>query len=919
MSRTMVQLRGGKGLSAAEQAFLAGQIAEPTQAALDAFLRAPALAAADQAGADVDALIAATGEAFGQEKAALDIHVAAKDALIDDKLDSVDGVVDVQIARVDGAVAVAGETTALAQGVVDKEVATLANIEAAKILVQASVVFAGSYEASAFQAANQATSLFSSLMTVAAAGRRAFTTLAEANSIKATLPDGFLAEVVDTASADAGTYLKKGADLVMVSQFSLSSLGARVANTTPVDTDPASSGPLNFVPFYVTAASDDPAKVINRAGYDPVTGSFFFDKLISPDVSFPNLPAGGQSLFVSKALFEGAGGLSSVVGNYPNDTIGEARGGPGEGLHLRSFGTWNLLTPSSLKTLGMRAAATAPVTNTSGIQPIIVAPDSADPDNTVVNLAWLASDGLLHLSSAFIHSLSAPGFNKAAAPIATPSVLKDSGGAIVSVSTNDNDGQRRYNPFSDPNTWYVFGWAGQSLNGGQASLLHNAYGYNTPPDPSAPNYAAFMAIYNRTYAPLTTIEQNLYPANLLMPNVGSNIVGLTAGITGFVPLVCYNKVPFGTLTQSGETPETQALYTMMALHRADFPNDPVPTFIAINYAVGSSSILNLGPGRPAWTDMQAAVQKIVDLATAANKRVVFVSEHYRGFEADWDIPRHADLANSDPADPTIINGRERETLMRALANRRAQLDEYIRPITGQGSYIRLATDQVQIGASSYTASREPRATGAQLDLHMFEALCISLGSKGAIPANILDFIHPSPHGYNWMGRFDGYLLYRHFCIVEGHQPLKAYRFKQTGALTYQVIWNRHARLLADDTVVNVTDLGAGKGLQIVDSNGTVVPIASVVMTSVNVTTITLAGAYAGFGPPRLNISLVSSGNRRGNKTGARSAIVSYAPLGYMPAPPTFPGEVNDEGTPWPVYPNPLPIYEMAAHQQIALT
>lgn len=43
MNTTVVQLRGGKGLTAAEQAFLAGQIAEPTQAALDAYLRAPAI------------------------------------------------------------------------------------------------------------------------------------------------------------------------------------------------------------------------------------------------------------------------------------------------------------------------------------------------------------------------------------------------------------------------------------------------------------------------------------------------------------------------------------------------------------------------------------------------------------------------------------------------------------------------------------------------------------------------------------------------------------------------------------------------------------------------------------------------------------------------------------------------------------
>ncbi|MES3154466.1 hypothetical protein [Sphingomonas faeni] len=125
MARTIVQLRGGKGLTAAEQAFLAGQIAEPTQAALVPFLRAPALEAAGQARADVDALIAATGTAFGQQKAALDIHVAAKDALIDEAITELGETTSQKVGEVDDAIAASAAQRASIRGDLDAKAPSL--------------------------------------------------------------------------------------------------------------------------------------------------------------------------------------------------------------------------------------------------------------------------------------------------------------------------------------------------------------------------------------------------------------------------------------------------------------------------------------------------------------------------------------------------------------------------------------------------------------------------------------------------------------------------------------------------------------------------------------------------------------------------------------------------------------------------
>ncbi len=110
MGTTVVQLRGGKGLTAAEQAFLAGQIAEPTQAALDAHLRAPALDAAEA--------VEATRVATEETRVATEQTRAAAQSVVDAGDEILGAVPDARAAR-DGAVvaaqlAVEAATTATA-------------------------------------------------------------------------------------------------------------------------------------------------------------------------------------------------------------------------------------------------------------------------------------------------------------------------------------------------------------------------------------------------------------------------------------------------------------------------------------------------------------------------------------------------------------------------------------------------------------------------------------------------------------------------------------------------------------------------------------------------------------------------------------------------------------------------------------
>ncbi len=105
-STTIVQLRGGKGLSAAEQAYLAGKIEEPTQEALDAYLRAPSLEAAEGAQAIVDQQV----ETLGQVEAARQASTLAAIATAADRLKTAQ---DVAKTAEDRAVTTADRTAAV--------------------------------------------------------------------------------------------------------------------------------------------------------------------------------------------------------------------------------------------------------------------------------------------------------------------------------------------------------------------------------------------------------------------------------------------------------------------------------------------------------------------------------------------------------------------------------------------------------------------------------------------------------------------------------------------------------------------------------------------------------------------------------------------------------------------------------------
>ncbi|MES3152945.1 hypothetical protein [Sphingomonas faeni] len=318
MARTIVQLRGGKGLSAAEQAFLAGQIAEPTQAALDAFLRAPALGAADQASADVDALIAATGEAFGQEKAALTAHVAAKDGQIDAAIATVGPALAAAQSDVDDAITELGETTSQKVGEVDDKLASVDGI----VGVQVSRV---DMKLTAVDG------------TISGQVLRVDTKLGQA----------------DTAIAQAQTVVAQG--VAVSSGFSVASVG-------PAGTGIANTAAWNFSRpsrrggFDVSLNYEEVADNQLQAGYDLTTGIYIGALFAGARANL--VRANRCEGFTAGVVTTGSGKLPTANGD-PSGSSTWAISGSG-GLTLEVV---QAVTVNGMKGLRMRASGTATSTS----------------------------------------------------------------------------------------------------------------------------------------------------------------------------------------------------------------------------------------------------------------------------------------------------------------------------------------------------------------------------------------------------------------------------------------------------------------------------------------------------------------------------------------------------------------------------
>lgn len=775
----------------------------------------------------------------------------------------------------------------------------------------------GALKDASFTASQQAAEALATVIAVLANGSIAYETYALMTGAFAGLPNGALIQVM--TGTGAGTYLKKAGvgTPVQVSTDTLTLLGQKLSASTLISNDDDGV----TVIFGQRSAEAPTERVVHRMWYDHATGVFWIDKLGVHVLEGVDISADGH--FTSKVSLAA---LEAVKGDFDEGALGQVEEGPDSGFYRLEAGDWEQWTSMSLAGMADALSGRVKIVNEDDKE-VIYAQTSAENPNHGVNRIWIEPPSVDPEQAVNVDLLRVGRVEKADGTPFAPEVLETVYEGSV-YSGVDLRGRAFYNPFTIPRAIYVWGGGGQSLKVGQGSVS------DLPLD--APNYDA---IVERTYTPLTPAEDNPYPDNLLMPNCGSNVIGVESGdltFTHFEPLGEYTHIPVGVQTKVGESSLTRSWITFMDEFVAAFPDAELPTIVAINYAIGSHSLAALGPGRRSWDALAATMRKIVEIADNdpdGPRPVIFIGEHYTGFEADTDLARHADPAqDANNSDPEKISGMEKETLIRMLMKRRVLLEESVTSITrgNCGWKVRLFLDQVNVGAGLYTlALARTNTISAQLEVHDRDPLCVAMGSKAGSPANPYDAIHQSGYGYAWVGDWSGHIYFREFCTVIGHQPLKAVKFYRTGATTFEVRWNRHWGIIGDSDMVETAALGVGKGVGITDGGLNLLPISAIEKSTTDpaVLKITLASPPAGYGQLMLHVSLnggtLPDGTALGrfNRTGPRTAIHAIDhPLWYAHHhQPNFPGEVNTNGHGWPTYPDPMPVYELASQQQLPLT
>ncbi|WP_273688477.1 hypothetical protein [Ketogulonicigenium vulgare] len=535
------------------------------------------------------------------------------------------------------------------------------------------------------------------------------------------------------------------------------------------------------------------------------------------------------------------------------------------------------------------------------------------------------------------------------------STLRNSGGAIIPPSGNDNYGLRRFNPFSDLDTVYVVFAFGQSLmvlspnlarapwfaasafpmvvGGVSYASREDLYTAWAQQGITGLTDAEYAMLEERYYRPLSTAEKNPFPENLLMPDCGSLVN--EQEFTSLVPMAEYVKVTgIGNVggTPGTESPACRMLWKFMELMHADFPDMALPTIVLVNVARGGSTMNNVGTGRLWYNDAIRSLRKIQEIAAADGKKVSVPFYWYKGAENEFSLTRYA--VPGDSSSGGLISGQDYEALLYSISRERERFDEVVKSITSQTWNVRALISQVQRGTTQISGSAalglDPQVTQAQFDARTLP-YCVFTAPHWTSPVNIYDNVHPSVVSSTHDGERHGYIAYKAMCSVEGWHPLKMNSFVRTGDTTFEVRFNRQIRFLNNDDFINVSALGAGRGLFMAQSVGGVpqiIEIASVALKpgTFDTVVVTTVAAPSGYGI-YIDNALHGTGGQSYSKVGCRSAIVGMTDFGFATFHPNDPAldtpnsaasEINNLGESAVVYPAPFPLFDPSAQQRLYL-
>lgn len=233
---------------------------------------------------------------------------------------------------------------------------------------------------------------------------------------------------------------------------------------------------------------------------------------------------------------------------------------------------------------------------------------------------------------------------------------------------------------------------------------------------------------------------------------------------------------------------------------------------------------------------------------------------------------------------TFIHGEQdhnestsRENYTRALCNWLDDISDDIRLITGQPDRVKGYCTQVNRADNAAASSGAvARIANAQLDAQKVHPNLrmvgpIYFGDQSG------DNSHPAPRAYRRMGQMIGDAL---LADLWGAYWTALYVVDAwwTSSTTFRLKFSRPVAIEMTDELVNVSALGAGKGIDFHDGNGSVAP-SSVTLVSGSPDTVEVVLSTAPTGKrARVQIASRGTGSGPGRLTGPRSGIRTATPF-----------------------------------------
>ncbi|MEE4452853.1 hypothetical protein [Novosphingobium resinovorum] len=354
-----------------------------------------------------------------------------------------------------------------------------------------------------------------------------------------------------------------------------------------------------------------------------------------------------------------------------------------------------------------------------------------------------------------------------------------------------------------------------------------------------------------TTVAITTAAE--YPGYGLMVNSGVWPNG--AAITSLVDLV------EGPTSVGGET---HAAGTVSAiLSRLNVRHGRTPRLVYAIAGKGGTAYLGLKRGSDTYAELLRVVKAVNDIEVAAGRKLVVICTQLHHGEQDY------------------RDGTTEAQYCRMLDWWQSNTQEDIRRITGQSAPVPMYAYQSNRGGRTVGIPSPPAL--AQLSIEKRNPLIRCLGPiYDSVAAS--DNAHVTGRSYRRMGRREGAMIADDLFATPtaNSESLHVIASYWSATNKFCLQYNKPITIESGDTLVTVSTLGAGKGIDYTDNSGSVPTITGIAVTGTDTVEVTLSAAPTGLRKrcwiaargqyPTGNTS--GTGNVLGPRSGIRSTAVA---------------------------------------------